>query len=158
MEPQTETFLSKTLSLARDNARTLTGGPFAALIVHQGEVVATGTNQVVGNHDPTAHAEVMAIRAAGQALGDWNLSGCELYSSCEPCPMCLAAAYWAHVDRIVYAADRDDAAGAGFDDRFLYQEMTLPVNDRRIPMVRALRNEGRQVLEFWTTLENRVQY
>lgn len=158
MDPQADPFLSDALKLARENARTLTGGPFAALVVRQGEVIATGTNQVVTEHDPTAHAEIKAIRSAGQRLGDWNLSGCVLYSSCEPCPMCLAAAYWAHVDRILYAADRNDAARVGFDDRLIYQELALPPNARRIPMEQFLETAGREVLDFWHSLENRTPY
>ena len=151
-------FLLQTLTLARENAGTLNGGPFGALIVREGQVIASGTNQVVPHHDPTAHAEVMAIRAAGRALENFDLSGCVLYSSCEPCPMCLAAAYWAHVDKIVYAADRQDAAAAGFDDQFLYEELVRPLGDRRIPMQRLHPQEGRAVLEFWRTLENKVPY
>ena len=112
----------RAVSLAERNAASVTGGPFGAVIVKDGKVVAEASNTVTVDNDPTAHAEVNAIRKACAALGTFDLSGCELYTSCEPCPMCLAACYWAHIDRVYYAADREDAAAAGFDDSDIYRE------------------------------------
>ena len=120
------------------------GGPFAALVVREGEVIARGTNRVTTKNDPTAHAEVEAIRAACASLSDFQLRGCTLYTTCEPCPMCMGAIYWARPDRVVYAGTRQDAAAAGFDDAIIYDELTRPPEARRIPMIPLLREEGQR--------------
>ena len=122
------------VELARDNMLAGTGGPFGAIVVKDGRIIAQAGNEVQSANDPTAHAEVVAIRRACQALNSFNLQGCVVYASCEPCPMCLAAAYWAHVDAIYYAADRDDAAKAGFDDEYLYRQAALEPGQRDLHM------------------------
>ncbi|MDR7278880.1 nucleoside deaminase [Catenuloplanes atrovinosus] len=134
------------------------GGPFGALVVRDGEVVATGVNRVTATLDPTAHAEVVAIRAACRALGTFKLDGCVLVSSCEPCPLCLAAALWARVDRVVYAADRHDAAEAGFDDRAFYDLFAKPREEWEVPVVQA--EAGDRVAPFtaWASRPDRVEY
>lgn len=134
------------------------GGPFGAVVARGGEVVATGVNRVVPSCDPTAHAEVNAIRAAASALGRFDLSDCELYTSCEPCPMCLGAIYWAHIGRIYYACDRNDAAAAGFDDRFIYDELSRGVDSRRVVTTRLLGEQGRRVFDMWNTRDDKVPY
>ncbi len=125
--------LREAIALARAGAAGGCGGPFGAVIVHEGRVVGRGENRVTSTNDPTAHAEMVAIRAACTNLGRFHLAGATLYTSCEPCPMCLAAAYWAHVARIVFACTRDDAAAIGFDDAFLYRELVAPPAARRVP-------------------------
>lgn len=134
------------------------GGPFGAVIARAGRVVALGTNRVTASHDPTAHAEVVAIRAACAALGTFRLDGCTLYTSCEPCPMCLCAAYWARIDRIVYAATRTEAAAAGFDDAYLYDEVGRAPSERRLPMEILLPDEGARPFEAWRAFEARIAY
>jgi len=135
------------------------GGPFGAVIAGpDGEPIAEGCNRVTSTNDPTAHAEVVAIRAACAALGTFVLAGCTLYTSCEPCPMCLAAAYWARVDGIVYGATREDAARAGFDDAFIYEELGLPPEARRVAIQRLDGREARALLEEWAALAGRTPY
>ena len=134
------------------------GGPFGAVIARNGEIVAEGSNGVTLTGDPTAHAEVTAIRFAAGKLGSFDLSGCEIYTSCEPCPMCLGAIYWAHLDRIYYANDRKDAAAIGFDDDFIYREIALKPEDRSKPSEMLLRNEALSVFEKWRNLESRNEY
>ena len=134
--------MRRALELAAANARSGQGGPFAAVVVRNGEVVAEGCNLVTATLDPTAHAEVVAIREACKALGAFQLTGCELYTSCEPCPMCLGAIYWARPSAIYYAATHKDAASAGFDDSFIYEQTRRPVSERAIPMKRLLAEAG----------------
>ena len=153
-----EVFMREALDLATENARVGAGGPFAALIVRGDEVVARGTNRVTTSNDPTAHAEVEAIRAACSALGDFQLGGCTLYTTCEPCPMCMGAIYWARPERVVYASTRQDAAAAGFDDALIYSELTRPPEARRIPMHSLLREEGGRPFEAWAQAEKRTDY
>src|SRR5581483_864719 len=129
-------FLEQAIDLAVENVRR-GGGPFAALVVKDGIVIATGVNQVTRANDPTAHAEIVAIREACRVLGDFQLTGCDLYSSCEPCPMCLGAIYWARPARLYFAATHEDAAAAGFDDAFIYEQLAVPRAERSIPMVRV---------------------
>lgn len=150
--------MHRAVALALDNVRQARGGPFAALVARGGEVVATGTNLVTTTHDPTAHAEVEAIRAACRALGDFQLTGCDLYTTCEPCPMCLGAIYWARPARVFYAATRQDAAAAGFDDAFIYDEIVRPVEARQIPMVQVLRGKALGVFDAWRAKADRVDY
>lgn len=134
------------------------GGPFGAVIARDGEVVATGVNRVTANHDPTAHAEVSAIRDACRKLGTHDLSGCEIYTSCEPCPMCLGAIYWAHIDRIYYGNDKDDAREIGFDDSFIYDELALPRDSRRLPAERLMPGEAIRAFRLWCDKPDRVDY
>jgi guanine deaminase len=158
MPATVDQFLQAALRLAEDNARSGRGGPFGAVVVKDGAVIAEGVNLVTGSCDPTAHAEVMAIREACRKLQTFELSGCTLYASCEPCPMCLAAAYWARVDRLVFAATRDDAARAGFDDELLYRELPLAPDERSLPTAQLLRAEAAVVFAEWLAKEDRVLY
>ena len=134
------------------------GGPFGALIAREGAIVAEGVNRVAPANDPTAHAEIVAIRAACARLGSFSLAGCEIVTSCEPCPMCLAAIYWARLERITYANDRVDAAAIGFDDDAIYREIPLPLGQRRIPTTRLLAHEARIVFRAWETKPDKMRY
>ena len=153
-----ELFLRRAIELATDNVRLGRGGPFGALVVREGEVLAEGVNQVTSACDPTAHAEVQAIRAACAKLERFDLRGCVLYASCEPCPMCLGAIYWARLDALYYAATRHDAAEAGFDDSLLYDELPKPDAERRLPIACLLKEEGRRPFELWVADSGRVRY
>jgi tRNA(Arg) A34 adenosine deaminase TadA len=150
-------FVRQALDLAVANVAD-GGGPFGALVVRAGETLATGANRVTPACDPTAHAEVVALRAACQAVGDFRLAGCTLYASCEPCPMCLAAAYWARIDRIVYAATRHAAAAAGFDDAHLYDELARPPADRDLPMAQTCTDEASRPFAAWNAHDARTPY
>ena len=134
------------------------GGPFGAVIARNGEIVATGVNRVTSNCDPTAHAEVSAIRAAAKVLGTFDLSGCEIYTSCEPCPMCLGAIYWAHLDRMYYGNNQHDAAKIGFDDAFIYRELELPIADRRLKAEEFLPEEAIRAFRAWEEKADKVEY
>ena len=134
------------------------GGPFGAVVAKDGEIIATGVNRVTADHDPTAHAEVNAIRAAAKKLGTFDLSGCEIYTSCEPCPMCLGAVYWARLDRMFYGNDKHDAAAAGFDDAFIYEELELKPEERRLESLRLLPREAVKAFEIWKAKEDKVKY
>jgi len=151
-------FLREAIRLSRTRMRQGRGGPFGAVVARGGAIVARGWNVVTSSLDPTAHAEVVAIRRACRKLGTFQLAGCVLYCSCEPCPMCLAAAYWARVDRLVYAATRDDAAHAGFDDAFIYDQVPLVPEARSLRMDRLLRAEAVTVFEEWLAKPDRVLY
>ena len=151
-------FLERAIELAGVGLGTPGGGPFGAVVVRGGQIVAEGFNQVTGSHDPTAHAEVSTIRAACKALATFTLAGCEIYSSCEPCPMCLSAIYWARLDRLYYAATRTDAATIGFDDAFLYTEIGLAPEQRSLPSVHALRDEARAVMLPWLEIPSERRY
>ena len=129
--------MQEAIRLSFETMRNNTGGPFGCVIVRDGKVIGTGTNQVLATNDPTAHAEVVAIRAACMALKHFQLDGCEIYTSCEPCPMCMAAIYWARPSRVFYANTRQDAASIGFDDEFIYRELVLPPDTRSIPLIRT---------------------
>ena len=153
-----EELMLRAIELAERNASSVTGGPFGAVVVKDGKVIAEASNTVTVENDPTAHAEVNAIRKACAALGTFDLSGCELYTSCEPCPMCLAACYWAHIDKVYYAADREDAAAAGFDDSDIYREVALPVDRRRIPFVHIMEKEGLRPFMLWNSNDKKVEY
>jgi len=152
-----EAFLRRAIELALASVEG-GGGPFGAVVVRGGRVVAEGTNRVVLGRDPTAHAEVNAIRAAAAALGTHDLAGCELYASAEPCPMCAGAIHWARLDRLYFAAGRDDAARAGFDDAELYRELALPPAQRAVPALRALAAEGLAPFEAWRAKGDRAPY
>lgn len=150
-------FLKQAIDMAADNVRQ-GGGPFAALVVRDGTVIAAGANQVTRTHDPTAHAEIVAIRAACRALGDFQLTGCDVYSSCEPCPMCLGALFWARPARIFFAATKDDAAAAGFDDSFIYRQIGLPGSERRIPMVQVPDEDAVRPFREWASRNDKTEY
>lgn len=134
------------------------GGPFGAVIVKNGELVAGSSNMVVPNNDPTAHAEVSAIRLACEKLGTFNLEGCEIYTSCEPCPMCLGAIYWARLDKIYYANTKVDAADIGFDDKFIYDELALAMSERKLPIIQLLRDEALNAFRVWSENEGKMEY
>jgi len=155
MNPQ---YLKEAIALSRERMLANEGGPFGAVIVRGDQVVGRGWNQVTSTNDPTAHAEIVAIRNACRNLQTFSLAGCELYSSCEPCPMCLAAILWSRLDRICYAATCDDAAAAGFDDRVFHEELRRPASERSLPMVQALREEALGPLQDWREKADRVQY
>ena len=146
------------IHLATENVMHGRGGPFGAVVVKNGKVIATGANQVTATNDPTAHAEIVAIRNACQALGTFQLTGCDVYTSCEPCPMCLAALYWSRCSAIFYGNSASDAALAGFDDSFLYEEVRKPLNQRSIPIERLLPEEACSSFEAWKTSPYRVDY
>lgn len=149
--------MQKAIDLALENIKN-EGGPFGAVIVKDGVIIATGANRVTANNDPTAHAEVCAIRDACTKLQTFNLEGCEIYSSCEPCPMCLGAIYWAHLDKLYYACNKDDAADAGFDDSFIYKELELKREDRNLQSEILLPQEAKVVFESWKTQEDKTEY
>ncbi|RYC70919.1 nucleoside deaminase [Spirosoma sordidisoli] len=153
-----EDFLREAIQMAREGMKTGQGGPFGCVIVRNGEIVGRGCNRVTSTNDPTAHAEVEAIRDACRNLGSFQLSDCTLYTSCEPCPMCLGAIYWARPSRIVYGAFHSDAAGAGFDDQFIYEEIDKPREQRSIPMQQCLRQEADAVFQEWIGWEGRIRY
>lgn len=150
--------LRRAIDLSREKMLAGEGGPFGAVVARGDEVLAEGWNQVTGTHDPTAHAEIVALRGAAARLQDFSLAGCVLYASCEPCPMCLAAAYWARVDRIVFAASRADAAAGGFDDAYLHEELARPPAQRRLPVRQALHDEAAAVFADWLAKPDRVAY
>lgn len=152
-----EELMQRAITLSVENVKQ-GGGPFGAVIARDGEVIATGVNRVTANCDPTAHAEVSAIRAAAQVLGTFNLSGCEIYTSCEPCPMCLGAIYWARLDKIYYANNQHDAQAIGFDDSFIYRELELPVGQRRLPVEALMRNEALRAFQLWSEKADKVEY
>lgn len=151
-------FMGLAIGLARENLDNVDGGPFGAVVVKDGEVIGRGRNEVTLRNDPTAHAEVMAIRDACRTLGVFSLEGTVLYSSCEPCPMCLAATYWARIDAIVYGASREDAARIGFDDADFYREICLPTEKRRLAMEQILRDDAVAVMEEWSRRSDKVAY
>ena len=134
------------------------GGPFGAVIVKDGKVIATGVNRVTRNTDPTAHAEVTAIRKASKKLGTFDLAGCDIYTSCEPCPMCLGAVYWAHIDRMYYGNTKADAKNVGFDDSFIYDEIELKPEKRRLLTTQLLPDEAIEAFKAWANTENKVEY
>lgn len=152
-----EEVMRRAIALATENVAN-GGGPFAAVIVQDGTVVAEGVNRVTADNDPTAHAEVSAIRAACARLETFDLSGCEIYTSCEPCPMCLGAIYWAHLDRIFYGNTKDDAAGIGFDDAFIYRELALEPRYRSKPSEMLLRDEAMHTFRQWQLNPDKVGY
>lgn len=151
-------FMDKAIALANASSRSGRNGPFGAVVAQDDRLLGEGVNHVVKRRDPTAHAEVMAIRAACRALRSHRLDGCTLYSSCEPCPMCLAAAYWARIERIVFACTRQDAAEAGFDDDAIYRELPLPWPSRRMKFRQIRRQAGLQTLKHWKDNPNQSPY
>ena len=152
-----EEFMRKAIALSIENVKN-GGGPFGAVIVRDDEIVATGVNRVTANCDPTAHAEVSAIREAARKLGTFDLSGCEIYTSCEPCPMCLGAIYWARLDKMYYGNNKTDAKNIGFDDSFIYDELELKPEDRKLPSEILLPNEAITAFEAWAAKEDKIEY
>ena len=153
-----KSFMQEAIRLSFETMRNNTGGPFGAVIVKDGKIIARGFNKVVTSNDPTAHAEVVAIREACKALNDFQLNGCEIYTSCEPCPMCMAAIYWARPDKVYYANSKTDAAEIGFDDDFIYQEIALPYAERKIPILRMMENEALEAFKEWSNKNDKVNY
>ena len=150
--------MREAIGLAREGMRAGRGGPFGAVVVKEGRVVGRGANNVLSGRDPTAHAEIVALRDACRSLGTHELSGCEVYSSCEPCPMCLAALYWARVERLWYAATQEDAAAAGFDDSLIYREIGKPPLHRKLAMHPLLRSEAAELFKEWEDLPGKIPY
>ena len=150
-------FMRRAIELSRSNIDN-NGGPFGAVIVKNGQIVGEGANRVTASFDPTAHAEIVAIRSACATLKTFNLSDCTIYTSCEPCPMCLSAIYWARINAIYYANTKDDAAALGFDDAFVYREISLPTAQRKIPAEQLLHAEGLTAFSFWRTKKSKIHY
>lgn len=151
-------FLKKSVALSRKNMSENVGGPFGAVITKDGKIIAEGANQVTSANDPTAHAEIVAIRKACEALNTFDLSGCEIYSSCEPCPMCLSAIYWARLEKIYFANSREDAAHIGFDDDFIYQEIPKSLADRKVACVHVDLPEAKDVFQEWQKKSDKIEY
>ncbi len=151
-------FIQRAIELARYGMDKNEGGPFGCVIVKNGNIIAEGNNRVISKNDPTAHAEIVAIRKACKELGSFQLTGCEIYTSCEPCPMCLGAIYWARPSHIYYAATREDAAKAGFDDEFIYKEIVIPPGDRKIPMKQLERSSAKNLFSEWIKKDNKTSY
>ena len=158
MTKKQDFFINKAIKLAEENVKSGNGGPFGAVIVKNGEIIATGVNTVTTTNDPTAHAEVNAIRNACKELDSFQLDDCEIYSSCEPCPMCLGAIYWSRSKKLFFAADKNDAAEAGFDDSFIYDEIELPHNKRKIPNIQISREEALKAFKDWENKEDKIEY
>ena len=151
-------FMQRAISLAIENVRSGRGGPFGAVVVKGGTIIAEGANSVTSTNDPTAHAEMTAIRAACRVLGDFQLAGCDIYTSCEPCPMCLGAIYWARPAHVYFACTAGDAAAAGFDDSFIYQQLWLPPDQRKIPMSPLMREEALAAFHAWREKTDKIPY
>jgi tRNA(Arg) A34 adenosine deaminase TadA len=158
MKTDDQRYLARAIELSREHMDSGAGGPFGAVIVREGRILAEGWNEVTSSNDPTAHAEVTAIRRACQEIGDFSLDGATLYTSCEPCPMCLASAYWARVSRIVFANTRQDAADIGFDDSLIYDEIPKPIAERILPMDHLPSLEARAVFDAWADKDDKISY
>ena len=150
--------MRRAIEIAMENVRSGRGGPFGCVVVKNGKIIAEGTNSVTRTNDPTAHAEIVAIRGACRALSAFQLEDCELYATCEPCPMCLGAIYWARPARVFYAGTAADAASAGFDDAFIYEEMKHPPASRRVPMSQIMREESLVLFSAWKAQPNKTRY
>jgi tRNA(Arg) A34 adenosine deaminase TadA len=151
-------FMQEAIRLAVENVESGRGGPFGAVIVKDGKIIARGVNQVTAHNDPTAHAEIVAIRKACAELKSFQLTGCEIYSSCEPCPMCLGAIYWARPDKLFFACTRSDAAHYHFDDEFIYQELNKAITTRTIPTQQVMHTEAMEAFRKWEKAENKIGY
>ena len=151
-------FMARAIQLSIDNVRSGRGGPFGAVVVKDGSIIAEGANQVTSTNDPTAHAEMVAIREACRKLGAFELEACEIYTSCEPCPMCLGAIYWARLSRVYFANADADASRVGFDDSLIYRELALPYSQRKIPMIQMMREEALAAFRAWQNKSNKVEY
>lgn len=157
-ESQRQAFMARAIALSQQGMRSNQGGPFGAVIVKDGQIIGEGHNQVTTTNDPTAHAEVVAIRQACANLNRFQLDGCELYTSCEPCPMCLGAIYWARIERMFYGNSQADAAAIGFDDQFIYEEIGREMGDRRLPIIQFMRDEANAAFQEWAEKGDRVDY
>ncbi|MFD2162573.1 nucleoside deaminase [Paradesertivirga mongoliensis] len=155
---QEKKFMRMAIALSQQNVEKGLGGPFGAVIVKDGKVLARSANRVTTTNDPTAHAEVAVIRLASKKLKSFDLTGCEIYTSCEPCPMCLGAIYWSRISKVYYANTKDDAAAIGFDDKFIYNELDLQPDDRKLPATQLLREEAIKTFEHWQESESKIQY
>ncbi len=151
-------FMLEAIELARSGMLAGEGGPFGAVVVKDGKVIGKGNNRVVATNDPTAHAEIVAIRNACMHLNNFQLTDCEIFTSCEPCPMCLGAIYWARPAKLFYSCTRKDASQIDFDDDFIYREFEIPIDQRKIPSIQLLQEEGLRVFEEWAKLENKTLY
>jgi guanine deaminase len=151
-------FMRRAIELSIENVRSGKGGPFAALVVKDGEILATGANVVTSACDPTAHAEMVAIREACRKLAQFQLAGCEIYTTCEPCPMCLGAIYWARPAKVYFGNTASDAAAIGFDDSFIYQQLGVSLAERAIPMVQLMREEALSAFQEWERKSDRIRY
>ena len=150
--------MKKAIQHALSNVSENYGGPFGAVVVKDGEIIGRGSNCVTQTNDPTAHAEIVAIREATKKIGSFSLEGCEIYASCEPCPMCLGAIYWSRIDKLYYAATKEDAAKAGFDDSVIYKEIDLPKDKRSIPSIQLMREDAVKVFDDWNKSSNKTPY
>tara|TARA_B100001996_G_scaffold326313_1_gene272622 strand:- start:123 stop:587 length:465 start_codon:yes stop_codon:yes gene_type:complete len=150
-------FMIRAIQLSKESVNN-GGGPFGSVIVKDNKIIAEGLNRVTPTKDPTAHGEIVAIREACKKLNDFSLKGCELYSNCEPCPMCLSAIYWARIDKIYYANTREDAQKIDFDDSFIYSEFHKNINERKIPMFQMMRNEALEAFEIWENKTDKIKY
>ena len=150
-------FMNRAIELSINNIKN-NGGPFGCVIVHDNKIIAEGVNRVTSNNDPTAHAEIVAIREACKKLDTFNLQGTQLYTSCEPCPMCLSAMYWAHIDKIFYGNSRNDAAKINFDDKFIYDEFKVKMSHRKIPLVQLCSDKAITAFMLWEEEENKIRY
>ena len=157
MEKQKQ-FMKEAIRLSMENAKNGKGGPFGTVIVKNGNIIASGVNKVTQSSDPTAHAEIVAIRSACETLGTYQLVGCEIYCSCEPCPMCLGAIYWARPDRIYFANTREDAADINFDDNFIYNELDVSISQRKLPTTQLLRDEAQMAFTQWRESTDKIEY
>ena len=157
MEKQKQ-FMKEAIRLSMENAKNGKGGPFGTVIVKNGNIIASGVNKVTQSSDPTAHAEIVAIRSACETLGTFQLVGCEIYCSCEPCPMCLGAIYWARPDRIYFANTREDAADINFDDNFIYNELDVSISQRKLPTTQLLRDEAQSAFTQWRESTDKIEY
>jgi guanine deaminase len=151
-------FMEKAIEVALENVISNQGGPFGAIVVKDGKIIGTGRNEVTASNDPTAHAEVQAIRAACQYLNDFQLIDCEIYSSCEPCPMCIGAIYWARPKAVYYACTKEDAAKIGFDDQFIYEQLSLPIDQRNITMKQISPNQYELPFKTWEKSKDKTHY
>lgn len=157
MSENDKKFMRRAIDLSIENVAN-GGGPFGAVIVRDGEIISTGTNNVVPHCDPTAHAEVTAIRKACQKVKDFNLAGCTIYTSCEPCPMCLSAIYWAGIERIYYGNTKEDAEEINFSDKFIYEEIERPISERKVPAQMMMRDEAQEAFIAWKNKEDKIEY
>lgn len=153
-----DAFMSRAIELAFENVKSGRGGPFGAVVVKDGQIIAEGANRVTASKDPTSHAEIVAIREACKRLGNFEITGCELYTTCEPCPMCLGAIYWARPARVYFACDANDASKAGFDDSLIYREIARPHGARKIPMSAMMREEALEIFRAWQAKPDKVPY
>ena len=158
MTDQHKQYMARAIELAKNSVENNAGGPFGCVVVRDGEIIGEGNNRVTSTNDPTAHAEIVAIRNACSRLSSFQLEGCTIYTSCEPCPMCLGAIYWARPERVFYACDRDDAANIGFDDDFIYEELEKNNGDRKLELTSLMRDEALEVFGHWAAKPDKIEY